>query len=202
MSLKFALIVSKKKELDQKSRFEVEIISAFKNIIFLISANQIKYFRYFFETMTFRFRSTSETSKSRRNIADNSKNSTKLHFFLFIDDFLFLVRDTKIISSNVRRMCRCLFSSFASNRRHCVDASIISKEFRLDKRSASRHCDVHRIFYALSNFDRVLLDLLTIVKRHKHDEISSIVDKLLDINLFSRFALSFDFQIHFEHDFE
>jgi hypothetical protein len=152
--------------------------------------------------MIFKFRSTNEMSESRRNVADNSKDSTKLHFFLFIDDFLFLVRDTKIISSNVRRMCRCSFSSFAFNRRHCVDASIISKEFRLDKRSASKHCDVHRTFYASSNSDRVLLDMLTTIKRRRRDRISSKVKKLLDINLFSRFALSFDFQIHFEHDFD
>jgi hypothetical protein len=99
-------------------------------------------------------------------------------------------------------MCRCSFSSFAFNRRHCVDASIISKEFRLDKKSVSRHCDVHRIFYALSNSDRVFLDMLTTIKRRKRDKISSKVKKLLDINLFSRFALSFDLQIHLEHDFD
>jgi hypothetical protein len=152
--------------------------------------------------MTFRFRSTSETSKSRRSVADNSKDLTKLHFFLFIDDFLFLVRDTKIISSNVRRMCRCLFSSLAFNRRHCVDASIISKEFRLDKKSVSRHCDVHRTFYVLSNFDRVLLDMLTTIERRRRDKISSEIKRLLNINLFSRFTLSFDFQIHLEHDLD
>jgi hypothetical protein len=99
-------------------------------------------------------------------------------------------------------MCRCSFSSFAFNRRHCVDASIISKEFRLDKRFASKHCDVHRTFYALSNSDRVFFDMLTTIKRRKRDKISSEVKKLLDINLFSRFALSFDFQIHFEHDLD
>ncbi len=152
--------------------------------------------------MTFKLRSTNETSKSRRNVADDSKDSTKLHFFLFIDDFLFLVRNTKIISSNVRRMCRCSFSSFASNRRHCVDASIISKEFRFDRKFVSRHCDVHRTFYALSNFDRVFLDMLTTAKRRRRDEISSEVNELLDINFFSRSALSFDLQIHFEHDFD
>ncbi len=201
MSLRFALIVSKKK-LDQKSRLEIEIISALKNIIFLISANQIEYFRYFFRSMTFRFRSTNESSEFRRKVANSSKDSTKFHFFLFINDFLFLVRDTKIISSNVRRMCRCSFSSFASRRRYCVDASIISKEFRLDKRSASRHCDIHRIFYALSNSDRVLFDMLTTIKRRRRDKISSEVNKLFDINLFSRFALSFDLQIHLEHDLD
>jgi hypothetical protein len=74
-------------------------------------------------------------------------------------------------------MCRCSFSSFASNRRHCVDASIVSKEFRLDKRFVSRHCDVHRTFYALSNFDRVFVDMLTTIKRHRRDEISSKVNK-------------------------
>jgi hypothetical protein len=152
--------------------------------------------------MIFKFRSTNETSKSRRNVANNSKNSTKFHFFLFIDDFLFLVRNTKIISSNVRRICRCSFSSFAFNRRHCVDASIISKEFHLDRKSASRHCDVHRTFYALSNFDRVLFDMLTTIKRRRRDKISSKVKKFFDINFFSRSALSFDFQIHLEHDFD
>jgi hypothetical protein len=99
-------------------------------------------------------------------------------------------------------MCRCSFSSFAFNRRHCVDASIISKEFRLDKKSASRHYDVHRTFYALSNSDRVLLDMLTTIKRRRRDKISSEVKKLFDINSFSRFALSFDLQIHFEHDLD
>ncbi len=152
--------------------------------------------------MIFRLRSTNETSELRRNVADDSKDSTKFHFFLFIDDFLFLVRNTKIISSNVRRMCRCSFSSFAFNRRHCVDASIISKEFRLDKRFVSRHCDVHRTFYALSNSDRVFFDMLTTVKRRRRDEVSSKVNELLDINFFSRSALSFDFQIHLEHDFD
>jgi hypothetical protein len=152
--------------------------------------------------MTFRFRSTSESSEFRRKVEDSSKDSTKFHLFLFIDDFLFFVQDMKIISSNVRRMCRCSFSSFASRRRHCVDASIISKEFRLDRKSVSKHCDVHRTFYALSNSDRVLLDMLTTIKRRKRDEISLKVNKLFDINLFSRFALSFDLQIHFEHDFD
>jgi hypothetical protein len=152
--------------------------------------------------MIFRLRSTNETSESRRSVANNSKDSTKFHLFLLIDDFLFFVRDTKIISSNVRRMCRCSFSSFAFNRRHCVDASIISKEFRLDKRFVSRHCDVRRSFYALSNFDRVFLDMMTTIKRHKRDEIASKVNKLLDINFFSRFELSFDFQIHFEHNLD
>jgi hypothetical protein len=122
--------------------------------------------------------------------------------FLFIDDFLFLVRDMKIISSNVRRVCRCSFSSFAFNRRHCVDASVISKELRLDKRSISKHCNVHRTFYALSNSDRVLLDMLTTIKRHKRDEISSKVIKFLDINFFSRSALTFNLQIHLEHDLD
>jgi hypothetical protein len=152
--------------------------------------------------MTFKFRSTNETSESRRNVADNSKNSTKFHLFFFIDDILFFVRDTKIISSNVRQMCRCSFSSFAFNRCHCVDASIISKEFRFDKRSASKHCDVHHIFYALSNSDRVLLDMLTTIKLRRRDKISSKIKKLLDINLFSCSALLFDFQIHFEHDLD
>jgi hypothetical protein len=152
--------------------------------------------------MIFRLRLTNETSKLRRNVANDSKDSTKLHLFLFIDDFLFLVRDTKIISSDVRRVCCCSFSSFASNRRHCVDASIISKKFRFDKRSVSRHCDVHRTFYALSNSDRVFFDMLTTAKRRRRDEVSSDVNKLLDINLFSRFALSFDLQIHLEHDLD
>jgi hypothetical protein len=99
-------------------------------------------------------------------------------------------------------MCRCSFSSFAFNRRHCVDASIISKEFRLDKRFASRHCDVHRTFYALSNSDRVLFDMLTTTKRRKRDKVSSEAKKLFDINSFSRSALSFDLQIHLEHDLD
>jgi hypothetical protein len=150
--------------------------------------------------MIFRFRSTNQTSKSRRNVANNSKNSTKFHFFLFIDDFLFLVRNTKIISSNVRHMCLCSFSSFAFNRHHCVDASIILKEFRFNKKSVSKHCDVHRFFYTLSNSDHVFFDMLTTIKRRKRDKISSKVNKLFDINFFSRSALSFDFQIHFEHD--
>jgi hypothetical protein len=95
-------------------------------------------------------------------------------------------------------MCRYSFSSFAFNRRHCVDASIFSKEFRLNKRFISRHCDIHHIFYALSNFDRVLFDMLTTIKRRRRDRILLKVNKLFNINLFSRFALSFDFQIHFE----
>ncbi len=103
---------------------------------------------------------------------------------------------------NVRRMCRCLFSSFAFNRRHCVDASIISKKFRFDEKFVLKHCNVHRIFYALSNSDRVLFDMLTTIKQRKRDKISSKVNKLLDINLFSRFALSFDFQIYVEHDLD
>jgi hypothetical protein len=99
-------------------------------------------------------------------------------------------------------MCRCSFSSFASSRRDCVDASIVSKEFRLDRKSASKNCDVHRTFYALSNFDRVLLDVLTTIKRRRRDKISSRANKLLDIDLFSRSALSFDLQIHLEHDLD
>ncbi len=150
--------------------------------------------------MTFRFRFTNETSESRRNVANNSKDSTKFHFFFLVDDFLLLVRNTKIISSDVRRMCRCSFSLFASNRRHCVDTSIVSKEFRLDRRFVSTYCYVHRTFNILSNSDRVIFDLLTTIKRHERDEISSVTDKLFDINLFSRFALSFNFQIHLEHD--
>jgi hypothetical protein len=152
--------------------------------------------------MTFKIRLTNQTLKSRRNVVNNSKDSTKFHIFFFIDDFLFLVRDTKIISSDVRRMCFCSFSSFAFNRRHCVDASIISKKIRFDKNSVSKHCDVRRSFYALWNSDRVFFDMLTTIKRRKRDKISSEVNKLFDVNFFSRFALTFDFQIHFEHDLD
>ncbi len=152
--------------------------------------------------MIFRFRSTSETLKSRRYVVNNSKNSTKFHFFLFIDDFLFLVRNKTIISSNIRRMYRCLFSLFAFNRRHFVDTSIVLKEFRLDKKLVSRYCDVYRTFYALSNFDRVFFNMLTTTKRHKRDKISTEVDKLFDINHFSRSALLLDFQIYFEHNLD
>jgi hypothetical protein len=152
--------------------------------------------------MIFKFCSTSESSKFRRNVADNSKNSTKFRFFFFINDFLFFVRNTKIISSNVRRMCRCSFSSFVFNRHHCVDTSIISKEFRLNKKSVLKHCDVHRSFYALSNSDRVFFDMLTMIKRRKRDKISLNVNKLFDVNFFSRSALSFDLQIHLEHDLD
>jgi hypothetical protein len=60
-----------------------------------------------------------------------------------------------------------------------------------------KYCDVYRIFYVLSNFDHVFFCMMTIAKRHKHDDISSKLDKLLDINFFSHFALSLDFQIHF-----
>ncbi len=126
--------------------------------------------------MIFRLRSTSETSKSRRCVANNSKDSTKFYSFLFINDFLFLVRDTKIISSNVRRMYRCSFSSFAFNRCHCVDTSIILKEFRLNKKFVSKYCNVHRAFYVLSNSDRIFFDILTTTKRHRRDEISSTID--------------------------
>ncbi len=114
----------------------------------------------------------------------------------------FFVRNMKIISSNLRQMCRCSFSSFAFNRHHYVDASIISKKIRFDKRFVLKHCDVHRTFYVLSNFDRVLLDMLTTIKRHKRDKISSKVNKLFDINFFSRFTLMFNLQIHFEHDLD
>jgi hypothetical protein len=202
MSFKFALIVSKKKIFIKNFVLKSKSLTHSRTLFFWFLRIKSNFFEYFFETMIFRFRSTNETSEFRRNVANNSKNSTKFHLFLFINDFLFFVRNTKIISSNVRRICRCSFSSFAFNRRHCVDASIISKEFRLDKRSALKHCDVHHIFYALSNSDRVLLDMLTTIKRRKRDKISSKVKKLFHINLFSRFALTFDLQIHFEHDLD
>jgi hypothetical protein len=44
--------------------------------------------------------------------------------------------------------------------------------------------------------------MLTTTKRRKRDRVSSEAKKLLDINLFSRSALSFDLQIHLEHDFD
>jgi hypothetical protein len=202
MSFKFALIVSRKKNSIKNLVLKSKLLTHSRTLFFLISANQIEYFRYFSRSMIFKFRSTSESSVFRQNVAYNSKDSTKFYLFFFIDDFLFFVRDMKIISSNVRRMCRCSFSSFAFRRRHYVDASIISKEFRLDKRFVSRHCDVHRTFYALSNFHRVFFDMLTTIKRRKRDRISSKINKLFDINLFSRFTLSFDLQIHFKHDFD
>ncbi len=78
----------------------------------------------------------------------------------------------------------------------------MSEEFRFHKEFVFKYCNVHRIFYTLPNFDRVFLNMLTIIKRHKRDEISSKIDELCDINLFLRFTLSLDFQIHFEHDFD
>jgi hypothetical protein len=152
--------------------------------------------------MTFKFRLTNKTLKFRRSVTNDSKNTTIFHFFLFINDFLFFVRDIKIISLNVYRICRYSFSSFMFNRRYCVDASIISKEFRLNKKFALKHYDVHRVFYVFSNFDRVFFDMLTTIKRRKRDKISSEVNKFFDIDFFSRFALSFDLQIHLERDFD
>jgi hypothetical protein len=44
--------------------------------------------------------------------------------------------------------------------------------------------------------------MLTTIKRRKRDKISSEAKKLFDINSFSRSALSFDLQIHLEHDLD
>jgi hypothetical protein len=150
--------------------------------------------------MTLRFRSTNETSKIRRRVTNNAKNSTKFHFFLSIDDFLFFVRNLQKISSDFFRMRRCLFAFFAFYRRYDFNTSIISIKFHFRRKFVSEHCYVYRAFYAQSYSIRVLFDVFTTDKRHWYDEISSNAVQFFDINLFSRFAMTFHFQVHREYD--
>jgi hypothetical protein len=84
--------------------------------------------------MILRLRSTHETSKIRRRVTNDAKDLTKFYFLFSIDDFLFFVRDSQIISLNFLRMHR---SSFAfSAFRHCYDfsTSIILIKFHFSKK--------------------------------------------------------------------
>jgi hypothetical protein len=60
--------------------------------------------------MTFRLRSTNETSEIRRWITNNAKNSSKFQFLLFSNDFLLLVRSSQINTSNILCVRRCSLS--------------------------------------------------------------------------------------------
>jgi hypothetical protein len=136
--------------------------------------------------------SLDDESLMMRNVCRNSI------FFSLIMIFFF-VRRFQIISSNFLDMQCCSFSASTSRCRYEFCASFVSKKFYLEW----RFCLRYKIFYWFQNttlnLKNIILDLRATIKRRKRDKISSIVNKLIWINAFSRATSSWFILLYDQH---